>query len=50
MNGRNHKLLGGVMRVALIGLGLVQLASAQIATVTASIPFIAFGGTTAPGT
>ena len=49
MNGRNHKLLGGVMRVALIGLGLVQLASAQIATVTASIPFIAFGGTTAPG-
>ena len=49
MNGRNRNLLGGTMAVSLLGLGLVQLASAQVATVTASIPYIAFGGTTTPG-
>ncbi len=49
MNGRNRNLLGGAMAVAVMGLGLAQIASAQIATVTASIPYIAFGGTTAPG-
>jgi hypothetical protein len=49
MNGRNRNKLASAIRFTLLALAAAQLATAQIAPVTASIPYFAFGGTTAPG-
>jgi hypothetical protein len=49
MNRMNRKGMKKTLCIALWAMAGAQLASAQIAPVSASIPFIAFGGSTAPG-
>lgn len=48
-NRSSWKRIVRAVLVAVFALAGVKIASGQIATVTASVPYIAFGGTTTPG-